>query len=101
MKFRHNLVWDMFVDICCKAGISVHKEAPMGFSSKEGKELRPADFLVFNWLHGKDACVDVTGSSPFAGTRVSSWAPLLFLLLSVKIMATNSPLCLFHFWRIR
>ena len=59
-KFRRNLVRDMLVDICCKAGISVRKEAPMGFCSEVGKNLRPADLLLFNWLNGKDACVDVT-----------------------------------------
>ncbi|CAO2841665.1 unnamed protein product [Amaranthus hypochondriacus] len=35
----------------------------------------PADILLFNWLHGKNACVDVTGGSPFVGTGVSAWAP--------------------------
>ena len=37
--------------------------------------LRPADLLLFNWLQGKDACLDVTGISPFGGTGVTSWAP--------------------------
>ena len=73
-KFRHHLVRDMLVDICCKAGISVRKEAPMEFFSEVGKNLRPADLLLFNWLNGKDACVDLTKSSPFAGMGVSSWA---------------------------
>ena len=75
VKFRHNLVWDMLVDICCNAGISIRKEAPLGFYSEVRKDLRPADILLFNWLHGKDACLDVTGGSPFAGTKVTSWAP--------------------------
>ena len=68
MKFQHNLVRDMLVDICCKAGILVRKEALKGFSSETGKDLRPMDLLLFNWAHGKDACVDVTGGSAFAGT---------------------------------
>ncbi|GJU06306.1 hypothetical protein Tco_1122736 [Tanacetum coccineum] len=42
VKFRHNLVRDILVDICSK---------------------------------GKYACLDVTGISPFAGTRATSWAP--------------------------
>ena len=50
VKFRHNLVRDMLVDICCKAGILVRKEAPLGFYLEPGKDLRPADFLLFNWL---------------------------------------------------
>ena len=72
VKCRHNLVRDMLVNICCKAGISIRKETLVGFSSKAGKDLRPADLLLFNWIHGKDACVDVTGGSPFASTGVSS-----------------------------
>ena len=75
MKFRHNLVRDMLVDVCCKAGVSVHKEAPLRFYSEAGKNLRPTDILLFNWLQGKDACVDVTRDTPFAGTGVTSWAP--------------------------
>ena len=71
VKFQHNLVRDMLMDICCKSGISVGKEALMGFYSEVGKELRLDSLLLFNWLHGKDACLDVTGGSPFAGTGVS------------------------------
>ena len=47
----------------------------MGFYSKFEKDLRPVDLLLYNWLHGKDTCVDVTGSSPFVGTEDSSWVP--------------------------
>ncbi|GJV27321.1 hypothetical protein Tco_1383769 [Tanacetum coccineum] len=67
VKFRHNLVRDILVDICSKVGIMVRKEAPMGFLSEDGNDLRPADLLLFNWLQGKDACLDVTCISPFAG----------------------------------
>ncbi|PWA42827.1 expansin-B14 [Artemisia annua] len=52
MKFRHNLVRNILVHICSKVGIIVRKEAPMGFLSEDGKELRPADLLLFNWLQG-------------------------------------------------
>ncbi|GJU82088.1 hypothetical protein Tco_1284453 [Tanacetum coccineum] len=72
VKFRHNLVCDILVDICSKVGIMVRKEAPMGFRSGDGKDLRPADLLLFNWLQGKDACLDVTGISPFAGMGAKS-----------------------------
>ena len=68
VKFWHNLVRDMLIDICCKSRISVRKEALMGFYSEAGKELRLEGLLLFNWLHGKDACLDVIGGSPFAGT---------------------------------
>ncbi|GJW41559.1 hypothetical protein Tco_0067404 [Tanacetum coccineum] len=39
VKFRHNLVRDILVDICSKVGIMVRKEAPMGFLSGDGKDL--------------------------------------------------------------
>ncbi|GJV84784.1 hypothetical protein Tco_1524682 [Tanacetum coccineum] len=37
VKFRHNLVHDVLLDICSKVGIMVCKEDPMGFVSKDGK----------------------------------------------------------------
>ncbi|GKC71047.1 hypothetical protein Tco_1116930, partial [Tanacetum coccineum] len=51
---------------------------------KDGKDLRPADLLLFNWLQGKDACLDVTGISPFAGMGANSWAPAVALLNAVE-----------------
>nr|GEY02970.1 hypothetical protein [Tanacetum cinerariifolium] len=74
VKFRHNLVRDILIDMCSKFGIMVRKEAPIGFFLKDEKDLRPADLLLFNWLQGKDLCLDVTGISPFAGMGASSWA---------------------------
>nr|GEY60566.1 beta-myrcene synthase [Tanacetum cinerariifolium] len=38
------------------------------------KDLRPADLLLFNWLQGKDAYLDVTCISPFAGIGATSCA---------------------------
>nr|GEV57602.1 hypothetical protein [Tanacetum cinerariifolium] len=52
VKFRPNLVRDIIFDICSKVGIMVCKEAPMGFLSDDGKDLRPTDLLLFNWLQG-------------------------------------------------
>ncbi|GJV80472.1 hypothetical protein Tco_1516342 [Tanacetum coccineum] len=75
VKFRHDLVRDILVDICSKVGIMVHKEAPMGFLSDDRRDLRPADLLLFNWIQGKDVCLDVTGISPFAGMGSNSLAP--------------------------
>ena len=69
------MVRDMLVDISCEVGVSVRKEAPLGFLLETGNDLRRANLLLFNWVHGKDACVDVIESSPFDGTGVSSWAP--------------------------
>jgi hypothetical protein len=45
----------------------VKKEAPVKFMtySFEGRStLRLADVLVYWWLRGKHACVDLTGVSP-------------------------------------
>nr|GEV51999.1 hypothetical protein [Tanacetum cinerariifolium] len=57
VKFRHNLVRDILVNICSKVRIMVRKEAPMGFLSGDEKDLRLTDLLLFNWLQGKDACL--------------------------------------------
>nr|GEZ34997.1 hypothetical protein [Tanacetum cinerariifolium] len=84
VKFRHNLVRDILGDICFKVGIMVRNEAPMGFLSHDGKDLRPADLLLFIWLQGKDACMDVTGISPFAGMGANSWAPVVALHNAVE-----------------
>ncbi|GJS31432.1 hypothetical protein Tco_0492052 [Tanacetum coccineum] len=67
VKFRHNLVCDILVDICFKVRIMVRKKAPMGFLLEDEKDLRPANLLLFNWLQSKDACLDMTCISPFAG----------------------------------
>ncbi|GJR88096.1 hypothetical protein Tco_0212107 [Tanacetum coccineum] len=53
-----------------RAGISVKKEAPVNFLTdpSDGRStLRPADVLVFGWVGGKHACVDLTGVSPLVG----------------------------------
>ncbi|GJU40105.1 putative reverse transcriptase domain-containing protein [Tanacetum coccineum] len=50
-------------------GIMVRKKAPIGFLSDNGKDLRPTYLLLFNWLQGKDAWLDVTDISPFSGMR--------------------------------
>ncbi|KAJ0763899.1 putative exostosin [Helianthus annuus] len=48
----------------------LRKEAPVSFLTDplEGRStLRPADILVFGWVGGKHACVDLTGVSPLVG----------------------------------
>nr|GFA89077.1 putative reverse transcriptase domain-containing protein [Tanacetum cinerariifolium] len=70
----HNLVHDILIDICFKIGIMVRKEAQMGFFSEDGKDLHPAGLLLFNLLKVKDACLDATCISPFAGMGATSWA---------------------------
>ncbi|XP_035829967.1 uncharacterized protein LOC118479520 [Helianthus annuus] len=69
-KYRHDLVRDVLFDIFRCAGISAKKEAPVNFLTDplEGRStLRPADILVFGWVGGKHACVDLTGVSPLVG----------------------------------
>ncbi|GKD41187.1 hypothetical protein Tco_1261394 [Tanacetum coccineum] len=56
-----------------RVGISAKKEAPVNFLSdpSDGRStLRPADVLVFGWVGGKHACVDLTEVSPLV--RLSS-----------------------------
>ncbi|GJT92818.1 putative reverse transcriptase domain-containing protein [Tanacetum coccineum] len=53
-----------------RAGISAKKEALVNFLTdpSDGRSiLRPADVLVFGWVGGKHACVDLTGVSPLVG----------------------------------
>ncbi|KAL5718570.1 hypothetical protein ACHQM5_011457 [Ranunculus cassubicifolius] len=59
-KYRHNLVRDVLADICNKSGVVAKKEVSIGLSSDTGKDLRPADLLIYNWDKGKDMCLDVT-----------------------------------------
>ncbi|KAL8264983.1 hypothetical protein R6Q59_023113 [Mikania micrantha] len=63
---------DVLCDVLKRAGISAKKEAPVNFLSdpcKGRSTLRPADILVFGWVGGKHACVDLTGVSPLVGLR--------------------------------
>ncbi|KAK2402907.1 hypothetical protein QL285_052393 [Trifolium repens] len=69
-KYRHDLVRDVLFDVFKRAGVSVKKEAPVNFLTDplEGRStLRPADVLVYGWVGGKHACVDLTGVSPLVG----------------------------------
>ena len=71
-KYRHDMVRDVLFDVFRRAGISAKKEAPVNFLTDplEGRStLRPADILVFGWIGGKHACVDLTGVSPLVGLR--------------------------------
>ncbi|GKD53112.1 hypothetical protein Tco_1286499, partial [Tanacetum coccineum] len=69
-KYRHDMVRDVLFDICRLAGISAKKEASVNFLTdpSDGRSiLRPADVLVFGWVGGKYACVDLTRVSPLVG----------------------------------
>ncbi|GKB63897.1 hypothetical protein Tco_0920083 [Tanacetum coccineum] len=72
-KYRHDMVRDVLFDICRRAWISAKKDAPVNFLTdpSDGRStLRPADVLIFGWVGGKHACVDLTGVSPLV--RLSS-----------------------------
>ncbi|KAJ0679917.1 putative exostosin [Helianthus annuus] len=76
-KYRYDLVRDVLFDIFRCAGISAKKEAPVNFLTDplEGRyTLQPADILVFGWVGGKHACVDLTGGSPLVGLGGSAFA---------------------------
>ncbi|KAK2439585.1 hypothetical protein QL285_024234 [Trifolium repens] len=69
-------VRDVLFDIFRRAGIYVKKEAPVNFLTdpQEGRStLRPADVLVYGWVGGKHACVDLTGVSPLVGLGVGDF----------------------------
>ncbi|GJV88535.1 putative reverse transcriptase domain-containing protein [Tanacetum coccineum] len=69
-KYRHDMVRDVLSNICRRAEIFTKKEAPVNFLTDplDGRfTLRPANVLVFSWVGGKHACVDLTGVSPLVG----------------------------------
>ncbi|GJR85325.1 hypothetical protein Tco_0209336 [Tanacetum coccineum] len=69
-KYRHDMVRDVLFDICRCVGISAKKELPVNFLTDPSygrSTLRPADVLVFGWVGGKHACVDLIGVSPLVG----------------------------------
>lgn len=71
-KFLHDVVRDVFFDVCRCAGISVKKEASVNFLTNpyDGRStLRPTDILVFGWEGGKHTCVDLIGVSPPVGLK--------------------------------
>nr|GEY05566.1 putative reverse transcriptase domain-containing protein [Tanacetum cinerariifolium]GEY40717.1 putative reverse transcriptase domain-containing protein [Tanacetum cinerariifolium] len=68
-KYRHDMIMNVFY-ICRCVGFSAKKEAPVNFLTYplDGRfTLRPTDVLVFGWVGGKHACVDLTGVSPLVG----------------------------------
>ncbi|KAL7606538.1 hypothetical protein Lser_V15G14664 [Lactuca serriola] len=75
-KYRHDMVRDVLFDIFKRAGVSAKKEAPVNFLTDpiEGRStLRPADILIFGWVGGKHACVDLIGVSPLVGLRAGGF----------------------------
>ncbi|GJU30305.1 hypothetical protein Tco_1173894 [Tanacetum coccineum] len=72
--------------------IMVRKKASIGFLLDNGKDLRPTYLLLFNWLQGKDAWLDVTDISPFAGMREFDMKALdtLSHIKSISISHSNN-----------
>ncbi|GKF44742.1 hypothetical protein Tco_0131294 [Tanacetum coccineum] len=69
-KYRRDMVRDVLFDICRRVGVSAKKEASVNFLTdpSDGRSiLRPAGILVFGWVGGKHASVDLIGVSPLVG----------------------------------
>ncbi|GJX39552.1 hypothetical protein Tco_0252855 [Tanacetum coccineum] len=69
-KYQHDMVRDVLFYICRGAGISAKKEAPVNFLTgpSDGRStLKLADVLVFGWVGGKHACVDLISVSSLVG----------------------------------
>jgi len=72
-KYRHDFVKDVLFDIFRQARILAKKEAPVNFLTDpldRRSTLRPADVMVYGWVGGKHACVDLTEVSPLVGLGV-------------------------------
>lgn len=72
-KYIHDFVRDVPFDIFRRARISVKKEASVNFLTNpldRRSTLRPADVMVYRWVGGKHACVDLTGVSLLVGLGV-------------------------------
>nr|GEV93931.1 GDP-fucose protein O-fucosyltransferase [Tanacetum cinerariifolium] len=96
-KYRHDMVRDVFFDICKRDGISAKKEAHVNFLTDpfDGRStFRPAaDVLVFGWVGGKHACVDLTGVSPLVGLSSRESVELLSrvqLVMHSNVMTPRS-----------
>jgi len=75
-KYRHDFVRDVLFDIFRRAGVSMKKEALVNFLTDpldRRSTLRPADVMVYGWVGGKHACVDLTGVSPLVGLGVEAF----------------------------
>ncbi|GKE99990.1 hypothetical protein Tco_0023341 [Tanacetum coccineum] len=75
-KYRHDMVRNVIFDVCRRARISAKKEALVNFLTDllDGRStLSPADILIFGWVGGKHACVDLTEVSPLVGLSSRSF----------------------------
>nr|GEV45597.1 auxilin-like protein [Tanacetum cinerariifolium] len=86
------MVRDILFDICRRAGISAKKEALVNFLTdpSDGRSiLRPADVLVFGWVRGKHACVDLTEVSPLVGLSSRGFTAGQTALKAVSVKVTK------------
>ncbi|GJT94736.1 hypothetical protein Tco_1090254 [Tanacetum coccineum] len=75
LKYRHMISLFMVDAICPVVARHACRDlrqegSPVKFltdPSDERSKLRPPDILVFRWVGGKHACVDLTGVSPLVG----------------------------------
>jgi hypothetical protein len=75
-KYKHDFVRDVLFDDFKRARVSVKKEALVNFLSdplKGRSTLRLADILLYEWVGGKHACVDLTGVSPLVGLTIGDF----------------------------
>ena len=66
-KYRHVFVRDVLFEIFRRAGVSVKKDVLVNFLTDpldRRSTLRPADVMMYRWVGGKHACVDLTRVSP-------------------------------------
>lgn len=72
-KHRHDFVGDVLFDIFRRVKVSVNKEALMNFLTgpQEGRStIKLVDVLVYEWVGGKHACVDLIGIFPPVGLEI-------------------------------
>nr|GEY79590.1 putative reverse transcriptase domain-containing protein [Tanacetum cinerariifolium] len=94
-EYRHDMVRDVLFDICRRAEISAKKEAHVNFliDPSDGRStLRPTDGLVFGWVRGKHAFVDLTGVSPLVGLSGSGFTVSRAALKATSCKETNDKL---------
>jgi len=76
-KYIHDFVRDILFDIFRQTIILVKKEALVNFLTdplNRRSIFRPAYVMVYGWVRGKHACVDLTEVSPLVGLGVSGRA---------------------------
>jgi len=75
-KYMHDFVMDVLFDIFRRARVSVKKEAHVNFLTyplDRRLTLRSAYVMVYGWVGGKHACVNLIGVSPLVGSGVETF----------------------------